>query len=167
VVLADGSFITATATQHADIFWMLRGGGGSTIGIVTSLIVKAYPQLPTTTVTFNFTVADTPGSDAFWAAVQAYIDNFEPFVDNGTYGYYYLGASSSERGTDYAGSPDYYFHMESFVAPNFTIPETQALLTPWFNVLDSLNITYAPWYNHADNLCVFQSPISSGYTYLS
>lgn len=44
---------------------MLRGGGGSTIGVVVSLTVKAYPQLKTTTVNFNFTVADTPGVDAF------------------------------------------------------------------------------------------------------
>lgn len=37
---------------------MLRGGGGSTIGVVTSLTVKALPKLETTTVTFNFTVND-------------------------------------------------------------------------------------------------------------
>lgn len=67
---------------------MLRGGGGSTIGVVVSLTVKAYPQLKTTTVNFNFTVADTPGVDAFWSAAQAYFDNIERFVDAGTYGYY-------------------------------------------------------------------------------
>lgn len=66
---------------------MLRGGGGSTIGVVTSVTVRVFPKLQTTTVTYNFTVADTPGPDAFWAAVQAYIDNLERFVDAGTYGY--------------------------------------------------------------------------------
>jgi FAD/FMN-containing dehydrogenase len=54
VVLADGSFITATSKHNADVFWMLRGGGGSTIGVVTSLTVKAFPKLETTAVTFNF-----------------------------------------------------------------------------------------------------------------
>jgi FAD/FMN-containing dehydrogenase len=151
VVLADGSFITATSKQHSDVFWMLRGGGGSTIGVVTSLTVKAHPQLQTTTVGFNFTVADTPGPDAFWSAIQSYIDNMETFVDAGTYGYYYLGASEYEIGTDYAGSTAYYFRMESFVAPNMTVAETEALLAPWFNTLNSLNVTYTPWYNHADN----------------
>lgn len=131
---------------------MLRGGGGSTIGVVTSLTVKAWPKLQTTTVMFNFTVADTPGADEFWEAVQSYIDNAEAFVDAGTYGYYYVGASAFEIGTDYAGSTDYYFRMESFVAPNMTIAQTQALLAPWFNKLNSLNVTYTPWYNHADNL---------------
>lgn len=87
VVLANGHFITASSTENPDIFWMLRGGGGSTIGVVTSLTIKALPKLETTTVTFNFTVNDTPGPDAFWSAVEAYLDNFEAFVDAGTYGY--------------------------------------------------------------------------------
>jgi hypothetical protein len=137
---------------------MLRGGGGSTIGVVVSMTVRAYPQLPTTTVTFNFTIADTPGPDAFWSAVQAYIDNMETFVDAGTYGYYDVGALPAEVGTDYEGDTDYYFRMESFVAPNMTVTETQKLLAPWFSVLDGLNITYDAWYNHADNLSV-QMPL--------
>ncbi|KAL4942363.1 hypothetical protein BDV06DRAFT_211874 [Aspergillus oleicola] len=151
VVLANGCFITASATQNSDVFWMLRGGGGSTIGVVTSMTVRAHPQLQTTSVTFNFTVDDCLSADAFWSGVSAYFDNFKTYVDAGTYGYYYVGASSVMIGTDYAGSTDYYFRMESFVAPKMTVAETKTLLAPWFNVLDSLNITYTPWYNHADN----------------
>ncbi|CAG8929299.1 unnamed protein product [Penicillium salamii] len=151
LAMQDGRFITASSTENADVFWMLRGGGGSTIGVVTSLTVKALPQLETTTVTFNFTVNDTPGPDAFWAAVGSYLDNFESFVDAGTYGYYYIGASSAEIGTTYAGDTDYYFRMESFLAPNMSVAQTEALLAPWFNSLNALNVSYTPWYNHADN----------------
>ncbi|KAF7631495.1 hypothetical protein AFLA_012352 [Aspergillus flavus NRRL3357] len=145
VILANGRFITASSTENSDIFWMLRGGGGSTIGVVTSLIVKALPRLPTTTVTFNFTINDAPNVDAFWKGIEAYFVNFEDFINAGTYGYYYVGASATEIGTDDAGSTDYYFRMHSVVAPNMTIAETKALLAPWYNVLDSLNITYTPW----------------------
>lgn len=131
---------------------MLRGGGGSTIGVVTSLVVKLFLRLETTTITFNFTIGDTPGNDSFWGSVQSYIEHAQTFVDAGTYGCYYLGASAYENGTNYPAGTDYYFRMESFVAPNMTIAQTKALLKPWFDVLDSLNITYHPWYNHADNL---------------
>jgi FAD/FMN-containing dehydrogenase len=43
VVLATGEFVQASATQHADLFWALRGGGGN-FGVVTSFEYQLHPM---------------------------------------------------------------------------------------------------------------------------
>jgi FAD binding domain-containing protein/berberine-like enzyme len=58
VVLADGSFVTASKSQHPDLFWALRGGGGN-FGVVTSFLFQAHP------------VSTIYGGPVFWEATQA------------------------------------------------------------------------------------------------
>lgn len=42
LVNADGEIVVANARNNSDLWWALRGGGGSTWGVVTAVTVKAH-----------------------------------------------------------------------------------------------------------------------------
>ncbi|MGH7109357.1 MAG: FAD-binding oxidoreductase [Stellaceae bacterium] len=45
IVTADGAVRIANACTHPDLFWALKGGGGSSFGVVTRLILRTH-ELP-------------------------------------------------------------------------------------------------------------------------
>jgi FAD/FMN-containing dehydrogenase len=45
VITADGNTLTCNATSHADLYWALRGGGGS-FGVVSSLTLATHAADP-------------------------------------------------------------------------------------------------------------------------
>src|SRR5262249_22546607 len=48
IVTADGQLLTANASQHDDLFWAVRGGGGN-FGIVASFEYQLHPIEPAIT----------------------------------------------------------------------------------------------------------------------
>ncbi|WP_225729355.1 MULTISPECIES: FAD-binding oxidoreductase [unclassified Nocardia] len=49
IVLADGTIRTCDATEHADLFWACRGGGGGNFGVNTSFTFQARAPRPSAT----------------------------------------------------------------------------------------------------------------------
>ncbi|RDW67504.1 hypothetical protein BP6252_08900 [Coleophoma cylindrospora] len=139
VVTADGRYVTASSSSNSDLFWALRGGGGATFGVVTSITIRAYPKISATVVSFSF-ISATMSTDTFWAGVRTYFDYFLDFADKGTYSYFFIYPFGIMQ-----------FIMQPFFAPNMNIAETQALLKPWFDRLAALGINISPVYSTHDN----------------
>jgi FAD/FMN-containing dehydrogenase len=57
VVTADGDIVRASADEHPDLFWALRGGGGN-FGVVTSFRFALHPVGPIVTAGPVFWAAD-------------------------------------------------------------------------------------------------------------
>lgn len=90
VVLPDGTFVTVDKDHHPDLYWAFRGGGGSTFGVVTSAVIRAYPAVPVATVSYNFTSGGNVSADTFWEGMHAFWETFIPNVDAGHYQYFKL-----------------------------------------------------------------------------
>jgi FAD/FMN-containing dehydrogenase len=54
VVLPGGEAVTASAADHPDLFWALRGGGGGNFGVTTSLTFVTFPTGDVDAVNLNF-----------------------------------------------------------------------------------------------------------------
>src|SRR5262245_23296253 len=65
MVLADGSFVNASAEEHEDLFWAVRGGGGN-FGVVTSFLFKLHP------------ISTVYGGPIPWPILQSLFDGLYP-----------------------------------------------------------------------------------------
>ncbi|KAK0631177.1 hypothetical protein B0T17DRAFT_486958 [Bombardia bombarda] len=143
VVLPNGRFVTASEDSYPDLYWALRGGGGSTYGVVTSLVIKAYPKIPVTTMTFGFTTGPNVTVDTFWAGFKAYMSYFSAFTDAGAYGYFIVVA---------IGPDQYLFNFMPLWGGNMTKPQLVSLVTPFLNELSNLGIAVTPNFTEYDSL---------------
>ncbi|CAO2654584.1 Nn.00g113170.m01.CDS01 [Neocucurbitaria sp. VM-36] len=133
VVTPIGEFLTANSTSNTDLFWALRGGGGGTFGVVTSVTIKAYKEMPVAAASWTLDSSKI-GKDKFWAATKAFVDRAIDNVDNGTYSYWMLVPAAQ----------DFMFIMQPFFAPNKTAAQLNTILGPYLSKLTSLNIPFSP-----------------------
>ncbi|KAJ7265377.1 FAD-binding domain-containing protein [Mycena haematopus] len=59
IVTPDGEYRTANEFQNGDLFWALRGGGGSTFGVILESTVLVEPRFKLQVASFSFTKTST------------------------------------------------------------------------------------------------------------
>jgi hypothetical protein len=133
VVTPIGEFVTANSTSNQDLFWALKGGGGGTFGLVTSVTFKVYRDMPIATASWTLDSSKI-GKDKFWAATKAFFDRAIENVDAGTYSYSHVVST----GTDFLSV------MQPLFAPNKTASQLNTLLAPYLSKLTALNIPFSP-----------------------
>ncbi|KAJ5469715.1 hypothetical protein N7539_009333 [Penicillium diatomitis] len=142
VVLANGRFVTVTEQSDPDLFWALRGGGGGTFGIVTSVISRVHPKVGVTLSKFSFATGPTVSVDAFFEGVRSYMTRFPAHADAGTYAYFWVLPTGADKFT---------FLMNPFFAVNHTVDQFNALVKPWFDDLKALGIEISADSKYYDN----------------
>lgn len=130
VVLPNGRFVSVDEQKYPDLFFALRGGGGSTWGIVTSLVIRAYPKKPVSTLSYSFGVNTNVSTETFWKGVNAVFAKFPDFADKGMYSYWSISCLS-----------DCSFSMAPQWGNDMNSSKLKTLSTPLFDELAGLGIT--------------------------
>ena len=114
IVTADGNLVVANSYQNQDLFWALRGGGGGTWGVVTSVTYKTHPSTP---FSGAFLTVNSTNSNSTQNLVEEVIRLTPSLVDQGYGGY---GTGSTDQ-----------FQLIVF-SPNVTANQTQTTFFPLF-----------------------------------
>ncbi|KAL6352400.1 hypothetical protein LRP88_14167 [Fusarium phalaenopsidis] len=102
---------------NAEIFWAVRGVGGATFGVVTSLTVRIWPKMTFSGVTWSLSSEEAGISkDLFWEAMRIYWAKFPEYNDNHTYGYSTLFS---------AGPGKYLWSMKPWLVPGMQLPRSR------------------------------------------
>jgi hypothetical protein len=129
VVLPSGEIIITNSASYPDLFWAMRGGGGSTFGIVTRMTYKTHPL----ELQHGVHMTITPGSSgpAGYVKGMAYLMSQMPrFVDFGISGYPIMTSTKYDS---------------LFTAPKKDMDAITDFITPIMDKLTDMELTVR-WY---------------------
>ncbi|KAI0453359.1 FAD-binding domain-containing protein [Xylaria acuta] len=86
VVTPMGDIVTANECQNEDLFWAMRGGGGSTFGVMTSVTLTTYPTPKVVAGLIGFLSLDL-NAPWIWDMVGYLVSSFPYLVSKGVSGY--------------------------------------------------------------------------------
>ncbi|OAA67716.1 FAD-binding, type 2 [Akanthomyces lecanii RCEF 1005] len=97
VVTADGKLLVANDYQNRDLFWALRGGGGGTFGVVVSVTIRTFPDVPALALMSDIALPG-PADDRFWDILAGLHQRLPALADAGGSGYYFFLPNSVQNG---------------------------------------------------------------------
>ncbi|KAK4240110.1 hypothetical protein C8A03DRAFT_13528 [Achaetomium macrosporum] len=103
VVTPTGEIVTANECQNTDLFWAMRGGGGSTFGVITSVTMKTFPTPEIEHVLMGVVTLDVANTRAIFDMIAYVLSQFPSLGDQGLSGYAYFSpaiATSSPDGSN-------------------------------------------------------------------
>ncbi|KAK4183273.1 hypothetical protein QBC35DRAFT_526198 [Podospora australis] len=143
VVTADGRYTQADEAYDSDLFYALRGGGGTTYGVVVWAIFKAYPgRTILGTATYGFTTGPNPPStlqiptvnvsniEIFWRGVHQYISFAKKITEAGGFGH---GDVSPHGNSSFS-------FAGTFLMPGLSAAETLVFISPLFITFREIGI---------------------------
>lgn len=136
VVTAIGEELTVNAHQSADLFWALRGGGGNTYGVLTSVTYQTHPSIPFIGGYFSTTIDSiNPVKFSKTLALQKLVTELvrlmPQLVDSGWAGYPTIEPDPR------TGVPSLVFLL---LAPNASWAAANETLNPFFDYARALAV---------------------------
>ncbi|KAB5560154.1 hypothetical protein GE09DRAFT_1172906 [Coniochaeta sp. 2T2.1] len=89
LVTPTGELVAANECTNKDLFFAMRGGGGGTFGVMTSVTVRTFPTPKITNLFLTLASTDTAGPRV-WDMVSYVLSQFPSLADSGVSGYSYL-----------------------------------------------------------------------------
>lgn len=126
LVVANGDYITANATQNQDLFWALRGGGGTTWGVVISVAVQTVPDMIVSSMSITFSSQET---EKFWAGYHTFHEDAITYAENGLFVSYMMSTG--------------FFQGHPILAPGKTQDELNGLMAPMLARLNNIGVLYS------------------------
>jgi hypothetical protein len=128
VVTADGKHITATPSDHGDLYWALSGGGPGVWAAVLSVTLKVFPDGPIAAAGITFSVDASPSEDAFWNAIEDFHALLPSWTDQNATAPYVIANGA--------------FFLQPLTLPDRPVEDVLALVQPFLTKLGYLNIPY-------------------------
>lgn len=143
IVTPSGDVLTANACQNEDIYWAIRGGGGSTFGVIVNMTMKAYPIPKMTLMGLNL-VANNGTSTKDWWKVIAKLHALLPALqDQGVKGYYTISGPPSSDTITLSGSL-FLWDAPNGTALNVTSPIQQLITESAAAITGSVKVVPIP-----------------------